>query len=58
MDQNGRNVGVVAQDSRIFARGLEDKGALTVKWFAAIGFTLTVALPVILLITVSVAVRV
>jgi outer membrane usher protein len=32
VDQNGRNVGVVAQDSRIFARGLEDKGALTVKW--------------------------
>ena len=32
VDQNGRNVGVVAQDSRIFARGLEDKGTLTVKW--------------------------
>jgi outer membrane usher protein len=32
VDQNGRNVGVVAQDSRIFARGLEDKGALVVKW--------------------------
>jgi outer membrane usher protein len=32
VDQNGRNVGVVAQDSRIFARGLEDTGTLTVKW--------------------------
>ncbi|MDQ7978533.1 fimbria/pilus outer membrane usher protein [Paraburkholderia sp. SARCC-3016] len=32
VDQNGRNVGVVAQDSRIFARGLEDHGALVVKW--------------------------
>ncbi|MFC0399723.1 fimbria/pilus outer membrane usher protein [Paraburkholderia rhizosphaerae] len=32
VDQNGRNVGVVAQDSRIFARGLDDKGSLTVKW--------------------------
>jgi outer membrane usher protein len=32
VDQNGRNVGVVAQDSRIFVRGLEDHGALVVKW--------------------------
>ncbi|CAB3761043.1 fimbria/pilus outer membrane usher protein [Paraburkholderia solisilvae] len=32
VDQNGRNVGVVAQDSRIFARGLEDNGSLVVKW--------------------------
>ncbi|MFC0695587.1 fimbria/pilus outer membrane usher protein [Paraburkholderia humisilvae] len=32
VDQSGRNVGVVAQDSRIFARGLEDQGSLTVKW--------------------------
>jgi len=31
-DANGRNVGVVAQDSRIFARGLDDEGTLTVKW--------------------------
>ena len=31
-DGNGHNVGVVAQDSRIFARGLEDNGSLTVKW--------------------------
>jgi outer membrane usher protein len=35
MDANGRNVGVVAQDSRIFARGLEDKGSLFVKWGSA-----------------------
>jgi outer membrane usher protein len=32
VDENGKTVGVVAQDSRIFARGLEDKGALFVKW--------------------------
>ncbi|MEX3933617.1 fimbria/pilus outer membrane usher protein [Paraburkholderia phymatum] len=32
VDAGGRNVGVVAQDSRIFARGLEDNGSLTVKW--------------------------
>jgi outer membrane usher protein len=32
VDGNGRNVGVVAQDSRIFARGLDDKGTLFVKW--------------------------
>ncbi|MEM5384322.1 fimbria/pilus outer membrane usher protein [Paraburkholderia phymatum] len=32
VDGSGRNVGVVAQDSRIFARGLEDNGTLTVKW--------------------------
>jgi outer membrane usher protein len=31
-DGSGRNVGVVAQDSRIFARGLEDNGTLVVKW--------------------------
>ncbi|PRY05875.1 pili synthesis usher PapC-like protein [Paraburkholderia sp. BL25I1N1] len=31
LDGNGNHVGVVAQDSRIFARGLEDKGTLTVK---------------------------
>jgi len=31
-DSTGRTVGVVAQDSRIFARGLEDKGSLFVKW--------------------------
>lgn len=35
VDGNGRNVGVVAQDSRIFARGLEDKGSLFVKWGSA-----------------------
>ncbi|NPT37903.1 fimbria/pilus outer membrane usher protein [Paraburkholderia xenovorans] len=35
VDATGRTVGVVAQDSRIFARGLEDKGALFVKWGAA-----------------------
>ncbi|MFM0210089.1 fimbrial biogenesis outer membrane usher protein [Paraburkholderia sediminicola] len=34
-DGNGRTVGVVAQDSRIFARGLEDQGSLVVKWGAA-----------------------
>jgi outer membrane usher protein len=32
VDGTGRTVGVVAQDSRIFARGLEDKGSLFVKW--------------------------
>ncbi len=32
VDGNGKTVGVVAQDSRIFARGLEDKGSLFVKW--------------------------
>ncbi|AET90941.1 fimbrial biogenesis outer membrane usher protein [Burkholderia sp. YI23] len=31
-DGEGHVVGVVAQDSRIFARGLADKGALRVKW--------------------------
>jgi outer membrane usher protein len=30
-DADGRSVGVVAQDSRIFARGLDDKGVLVVK---------------------------
>jgi outer membrane usher protein len=35
VDGNGHNVGVVAQDSRIFARGLEDKGSLFVKWGSA-----------------------
>ncbi|MFM0341105.1 fimbria/pilus outer membrane usher protein [Paraburkholderia fungorum] len=35
VDGNGKTVGVVAQDSRIFARGLEDKGSLFVKWGAA-----------------------
>ncbi|WP_233468838.1 FimD/PapC C-terminal domain-containing protein [Paraburkholderia madseniana] len=32
VDGYGKTVGVVAQDSRIFARGLEDKGSLFVKW--------------------------
>jgi outer membrane usher protein len=31
-DGNGMDVGVVAQNSRIFARGLEDDGTLIVKW--------------------------
>jgi len=31
-DEQGKTVGVVGQDSRIFARGLEEQGALTVKW--------------------------
>ncbi|MFM0179092.1 fimbrial biogenesis outer membrane usher protein [Paraburkholderia aspalathi] len=35
VDGSGRTVGVVAQDSRIFARGLEDKGSLFVKWGSA-----------------------
>jgi len=30
VDGSGRHVGVVAQDSRIFARGLEDSGTLVV----------------------------
>jgi outer membrane usher protein len=36
VDGKGRTVGVVAQDSRIFARGLDDQGALFVKWGAAV----------------------
>jgi outer membrane usher protein len=32
IDQNGRTVGTVAQDSRIFVRGVEDSGTLVVKW--------------------------
>lgn len=32
LDEEGRTVGVVAQDSRVFARGIADKGALEVKW--------------------------
>ncbi|MGT2472652.1 fimbria/pilus outer membrane usher protein [Paraburkholderia terrae] len=32
VDGSGRQVGVVAQDSRIFARGVEETGTLTVKW--------------------------
>ncbi|SOE99175.1 outer membrane usher protein [Burkholderia sp. OK233] len=35
VDSNGRTVGVVAQDSRIFARGLQDHGSLFVKWGSA-----------------------
>lgn len=35
VDGKGRTVGVVAQDSRIFARGLDDQGSLFVKWGAA-----------------------
>jgi outer membrane usher protein len=35
VDGNGHTVGVVAQDSRIFARGLEDEGSLFVKWGTA-----------------------
>lgn len=31
-DEAGHTVGVVAQDSRIFARGLENKGSLFVTW--------------------------
>ncbi|MBK3787094.1 fimbrial biogenesis outer membrane usher protein, partial [Paraburkholderia aspalathi] len=31
-DDSGKDVGVVGQASRIFARGLQDKGNLTVKW--------------------------
>lgn len=31
-DASGKSVGVVGQDSRIFARGLEDTGVLSVKW--------------------------
>ncbi|TDY20289.1 outer membrane usher protein [Paraburkholderia sp. BL6665CI2N2] len=35
VDENGKTVGVVAQDSRIFARGLEDNGSLFVRWGSA-----------------------
>jgi outer membrane usher protein len=31
-DGKGNHVGVVAQDSRIFARGIEDSGEVVVKW--------------------------
>lgn len=31
-DAAGANVGLVGQQSRIYARGLEDRGRLTVKW--------------------------
>ncbi|WP_321783907.1 fimbria/pilus outer membrane usher protein [Burkholderia pyrrocinia] len=31
-DESGKDLGVVGQASRIFARGLNDKGRLTVKW--------------------------
>ncbi len=32
VDATGKEVGVVGQGSRIFARGLDDKGTLTVRW--------------------------
>lgn len=32
IDETGKELGVVGQASRIFARGLNDKGELTVKW--------------------------
>ena len=32
LDAEGRTVGVVAQSSRIFVRGVEDQGSLTVTW--------------------------
>jgi len=32
LDESGQEIGVVGQASRIFARGLQDKGQLTVKW--------------------------
>ncbi|CAN0625635.1 outer membrane usher protein [Burkholderia multivorans] len=31
-DATGKDIGIVAQASRIFARGLEEKGELTVRW--------------------------
>ncbi|MCA8205847.1 fimbrial biogenesis outer membrane usher protein [Burkholderia sp. AU33545] len=31
-DENGKDIGVVGQASKIIARGLNEKGALTVKW--------------------------
>ncbi|MEJ8856441.1 fimbria/pilus outer membrane usher protein [Variovorax robiniae] len=37
VDGAGHTVGVVAQDSQIFARGIEDKGAVFVKWGDAAG---------------------
>jgi outer membrane usher protein len=47
-DGNGLDVGVVAQNSRIFARGLDDNGTLTVKWGETAGEQCTVrySLPV------------
>ena len=33
-DETGKEIGVVAQASKIFARGLDDSGALTVRWGA------------------------
>jgi outer membrane usher protein len=35
VDGGGHTLGVVVQDGRIFARGLEDKGSLFVKWGSA-----------------------
>ncbi|MFC6948273.1 FimD/PapC C-terminal domain-containing protein [Paraburkholderia dipogonis] len=35
VDASGLSIGVVAQDSRIFARRLEESGTLFVKWGAA-----------------------
>ena len=32
LDESSKEIGVVGQASRIFARGLQDKGNLTVKW--------------------------
>jgi outer membrane usher protein len=32
LDQNGRIIGTVAQDSRVFVRGVEDSGTIVVKW--------------------------
>ncbi|MCI0152338.1 fimbrial biogenesis outer membrane usher protein [Paraburkholderia sediminicola] len=32
LDDSSKEIGVVGQGSRIFARGLQDKGGLTVKW--------------------------
>lgn len=32
LDESGKNIGVVGQASKIFARGLKEKGDLTVKW--------------------------
>ena len=34
-DTDGRNVGVVGQASRLFVRGVADRGTLTVKWGSA-----------------------
>jgi len=43
VDEGGRIVGVAAQGGRIFARGLDERGVLTVRWGEAAGDSCRVA---------------